>query len=178
MDITQTGFNKKLRVNGIKLSTEQLVQINLLNASSPENSRPLLFRRLSQNKINVPFILFTGMEEEIQVSCCVEADDINRIKNVVAGEPNLKENVEFISSVGALSMFPHRSNLKLMGLVFYLLDRAHLPMYGMATSISSLTVITDYSLLDEAVSTFLEYVDLPPNHAPFRPEIHMKQKKK
>ena len=90
----------------------------------------------------------------------------------------LKENVEFISSVGALSMFPHRSNLKLMGLAFYLLSRAHLPMYGMATSISSLTFITDYSRLDEAVSTFLKYVDLPPNHAPFRQEVHMIQKKR
>jgi len=81
------------------------------------------------------------MEEKIQVSCCVEADDINQTKKVVAEEPKLKENVEFISSVGALSMFPHRSNLKLMGLAFYLLGRAHLPMYGMATSISSLTFI-------------------------------------
>ncbi len=177
MRITQTGFNKKIRVNGIKLSTE-LVQINLLNASPAEISRPLFFQRLSQNQINVPFILLTGMEEKIQVSCCVEADDINRIKKVVAEEPNLKENVEFISSVGALSMFPHRSNLKLMGLAFYLLGRAHLPMYGMATSISSLTFITDYSRLDEAVSTFLKYVDLPPNHAPFRQEVHMIQKKR
>jgi len=177
MSITQTGFNKKIRVNGIKLSTE-LVQINLLNASPAEISRPLFFQRLSQNQINVPFILLTGMEEKIKVSCCVEADDINQTKKAVAEEPNLKENVEFISSVGALSMFPHRSNLKLMGLAFYLLGRAHLPMYGMATSISSLTFITDYSRLDEAVSTFLKYVDLPPNHAPFRQEIHMIQKKR
>jgi len=177
MHITPAGFDKKIRVNGIKLSTE-LVQINLLNASLPENSRSLFFQRLSQNQINVPFILLTGMEEKIRVSCCVEADDINRIKKVVTAEPNLKENVEFISSVGALSMFPHRSNLKLMGLAFYLLGRAQLPMYGMATSISSLTFITDYSCLDEVVSTFLKYVDLPPNHAPFRPEIHMTQKKR
>ncbi|MBW1968056.1 MAG: hypothetical protein JRF45_02080 [Deltaproteobacteria bacterium] len=116
------------------------------------------------------------MGEKIIGSCCVAAEDINQIKKVVAGEPKLKENLEFIPGVGTLSIFPHHSNLKLMGLAFYLLGRAHLPMYGMASSISSLTFITDYSQLDKAVSIFLEYMDLPPNHSPFRPEIHVIQK--
>ena len=106
------------------------------------------------------------------------AEDINKTKKVVAGEPKLKENLEFISDVGTLSIFPHHSKLKLLGLSFYLLGRAHLPIYGMASSISSLTFITDYSQLDKAVSILLEYMDLPPNHAPFRPEIHVIQKKK
>jgi len=175
MSITQTGLNKKIRINGIKLSTK-LVQINLLNGSLPENTRPLFFRLLSQHQINIPFILTSGMGEKIIGSCCVAAEDINQIKKVVAGEPKLKEKLEFIPGVGTLSIFPHHSNLKLMGLAFYLLGRAHLPMYGMASSISSLTFITDYSQLDKAVSIFLEYMDLPPNHSPFRPEIHVIQK--
>lgn len=177
MSITQTGLNKKIRINGIKLSPE-LVQINLLNAPPPENPRPLFFRCLSQNQINIPFILLTGMEEKIQVSCCVEADNINRIKKLVAKEPDLKKNIEFIPSLGALSMFPHRSNLKLMGLALYLFGKADLPLYGMASSISSLTLITDYSQLDGAISILLEHIDLPPNHAPFRPQIHVIQRKK
>ena len=118
------------------------------------------------------------MGEKILASCCVESEDTNRIKIMIDKEPTLKENIEFISSVGALSIFPHRSNLKLMGLSFYLLGKQQLPLYGMASSISSLTFITDYLQLDEAVSILLEYVDLPPNHAPFRPEIHVIQKKR
>lgn len=106
------------------------------------------------------------------------AEDFHRTKKVVAGETKLKEKLEFIQGVGALSIFPHHSNLKLLGVSFYLLSKAHLPLYGMASSISSLTFITDYSLLDEAVTTLLEYMVLPPNHAPFRPEIHVIQKKR
>ena len=177
MNNTREGINKKIRINGIKLSTE-LVQVNLLNRSFPQDSRPLFFRLLAQHQINIPFILTSGMGEKIIGSCCVATEDINRIKKVVAGEPKLKENLEFIAGVGTLSIFPHHSNLKLMGLAFYLLDRAHLPMYGMASSISSLIFITDYSQLDKAVSIFLEYMDLPPNHSPFRPEIHVIQKKR
>jgi aspartokinase len=177
MNNIRESIDKKIRINGIKFSTE-LVQINLLNRFLPQDSMALFFQLLAQHQINIPFILTSGMGEKIIGSCCVAAEDIHRVKKVVAGEPKLKENLEFIPSVGTLSIFPHHSNLKLMGLAFYLLGRAHMPMYGMASSISSLTFITDYSQLDKAVSILLEYMDLPPNHAPFRPEIHVIQKKR
>ena len=177
MSITQTGLNKKIRINGIKFSTK-LVQINLLNGSLPEDPRPLFFRLLSQNQINIPFVLLTGMGENILGSCCVESEDINRVKKLIDKEPTLKKNIEFIPSVGALSIFPHHSNLKLLGLSFYLFGKQRLPLYGMASSISSLTFITNYSQLDKAVSILLEHIDLPPNHAPFRPEIYVIQKKR
>jgi len=177
MNITPAGLNKKIRINGIKISNE-LVQINLLNGSRAQDFRALFFRLLAQNQINSPFILATGMGEKIQGSCCVAAEDIKRTKQLVAMEPELKENIKFISSVGALSMFPHYSNLKLLGLSFYLFGEARLPVYGMASSISSLTFITDYPQLDNAISILLEYVDLPPNHAPFRPEIKIIQQKR
>ena len=167
----------KVRINGVKLSRE-LVQINILNGFVPQYSKLLFFQLLAQYQINIPFILISGMGEKIIGSCCVAAEDINRIKEVVAREPILSESLEFVSGVGTLSIFPHYSNLKLLGLSFYVFGKQGLPLYGMASSISSLTYITDYSRLDEAVSTLLEYIDLPPNHAPFRPEIQVIQKKR
>ena len=118
------------------------------------------------------------MGEIVQGSCCVAAEEANRARKLIAMEPQLKENIEFISAVGALTMFPHHSNLKLLGLSFYLFGESRLPVYGMASSISSLTWITDYQQLDDAVARLLEYVDLPPNHAPFRPEIQVIQQKR
>lgn len=177
MNIAQAGLNKKIRINGIKLSHE-LVQVNLLDRSLPQDSRTLFFRLLAENQINIPFILITGMGEKIQGSCCVAAEDADHVKKLVAMEPELKENIEFISSVGALSVFPHQSKLKLLGLCVYILGKVRLPLYGMASSISSLTFITDYLQLDSAVSALLKYLDLPPNHAPFRPEIHVIQQKR
>ena len=177
MNNTRESIDKKIRINGIKLSGE-LVQVNLLNRSFPQDFRVLFFQLLSQHQINIPFILTSGLGEKIIGSCCVAVEDIHRIKMVVEGEPNLKENLEFIPGVGTLSIFPHHSKLKLLGLSFYLFGRKHLPLYGMASSISSLTFTTDYSQLDRAVSILLEYMDLPRNHAPFRPEIHVIQKKR
>lgn len=177
MDNTGEVIEKKVRINGIKLSTE-LVQVHIFNLFFPQDSRALFFKLLAQYQINIPFILVRGMGEKIRGSCCVAAEDINRIKKIVAGKPKLAENLEFIPGVGMLTIFPHYSNLKLLGLSFYLFGKLRLPVYGMASSISSLTFITDYSRLDEAVATLLEYTDLPPNHAPFRPEIHVVQKKR
>lgn len=177
MNNIRGDINKKIRINGLKLSAE-LVQVNLLNGSFSRDLRSLFFRLLVQHQINIPFILTSGTGEEIVGSCCVAAEDIHRTKNVVATEPELKEHLEFIPGVGTLSIFPHHSNLKLLGLSFYLFHKQHLPLYGMASSISSLTFITDYSQLDNAVSVLLDYMDLPPNHAPFRPEIHVIQKKR
>ena len=170
-------IDKKVRINGIKLSRE-LVQVNIFNRFIPQYSRFHFFQLLSQHQINIPIILTSGMGEKIIGSCCVAAEDINRIAEVVSGEPKLSESLEFVPGVGTLSIFPHYSNLKLLGLSFYVFGKQGLPLYGMASSISSLTFITVYSRLDEAVSTLLEFMDLPPNHAPFRPEIHVIQKKR
>lgn len=177
MNNTRKSNDKKIRINGIKFSPE-LVQINLLNRFPPLDSMAFFFQLLAQHQINIPLILTSGMGEKNTGSCCVAIDDINRIKRVVAEKPNLKENLEFIPGIGTLSIFPHHSKLKLLGLSFYLLGKHQLPLYGMASSISSLTFITDYSQLDKAVSILLEYMDLPPNHAPFRPEVHVIQKKR
>jgi hypothetical protein len=177
MNITQVGLTQKIRINGIKLSTE-LVQVNLLDRFPPQDSRALFLRILAQNQINIPFIIVTGMGDKIQGSCCVAAEDANRVEKLVTMEPELREYIEFIPDVGALSMFPHHSKLKLLGLSFYIFGDACLPLYGMASSISSLTFVTDYPELDNVVSTLLEYVDLPPNHAPFRPEIRVIQQKR
>ncbi|MDP4857030.1 MAG: hypothetical protein NWR42_06435 [Desulfobacterales bacterium] len=177
MNNTRESIDKKIRINGIKFSTE-LVQINLLNRFLPQDSMAFFFQLLAQHQINIPLILTSGMGEKNIGSCCVAADDINRIKKVVEEELKLKENLEFIPGVGTLSIFPHHSKLKLLGLSLYHLGKHHLPVYGMASSISSLTFITDYSQLDKAVSILLEYMDLPPNHAPFRPEVHVIQKKR
>jgi len=104
MNNTLKSIDKKIRINGIKLSTE-LVQINLLNRFFPKDFRVLFFQLLAQHQINIPFILTSGMGEEITGSCCVAAEDIHRIKMVVEGEPKLKENLEYIPGVGTFAQF-------------------------------------------------------------------------
>ena len=62
-----------------------------------------------------------------------------------------------------------------MGRILSALGQAGLPVYGITSSLSSLTITTDYRRLDDAVSTVCQVVTLPDNHAPFRPEFRVKQ---
>ena len=168
---------EKIPVGGIKLSNE-LVQVVFLNYSSSENSRPLFIQTLADNLVNIPFLSVSCVRGEARGSCCVAAEDIFQVKKLVSLNFELKGNVEFISNVGAVSIFPHRSTLELLGLTFYAVGNAHLPVYGMVSSISALTFITGYSYLDKAVEILLTFLELPERHAPLKPEFRIKQRKK
>jgi len=165
-----------MQINGIKLSNE-LAQINLFNTSNPYILRSLFFQLFTENQINIPIVMVTGMGEKISNSCCVDINDINRVKNLLYTDIRIKENVELILSVGALTLFPHHSNLKLLGLSFDIFGQEKIKLYGITSSISSLTFITDYSKLDRAVTAIRKHFDVSSRNFPLRPEIHVKQKK-
>ena len=52
--------------------------------------------------------------------------------------------------------------------------KADLPIYGMAASLSALTLTTDFQMLDGAIESLKPYISLPPNHAPFRSQLRIK----
>jgi hypothetical protein len=56
------------------------------------------------------------------------------------------------------------------------LRAASLTVYGFASSISSLTFVTDYAELDTAVAAIKQHVDLPRGFVPLRPEFRIRQR--
>ena len=78
-------------------------------------------------------------------------------------------------SVGLLSVFPHQSSLRILGLSLYALGKASLPVYGLASSLSALTFVTDYCSLDGAVAALVSYLEMPPNQGPVRAEFRVTQ---
>jgi hypothetical protein len=167
---------KKIRVEGIKLSDE-LLQVNLRSLSVSKTPASQICQLLTINQINMPFLSMTHMEEGLHLSLCVTSEDSIRVRALLESEPTLTGNLEFIPAVGLLSLFPHQSSLKFLGLSLCAFKKAHVPLYGMASSISALTFITDYAHLDRAVASLEKYLDFPPNFAPYRPEIHIRQNK-
>ena len=151
---------EKIPIVGIKLSDE-LVQVNLLNFSEPEDIRFDLPRFLAANRINMKFLSVTCLEGRVQTMCCVAAEHERQVKALVDSKPALKGRVEILPSVGLISLFPHQSSLKVLGLALMAISKADLPLYGMASSLSALTFITSYAGLKEALAYFKHYLDLP-----------------
>ena len=159
----------KLPIGGLKLSSE-LVQIRLLpNSGFPVHE---MFRRLADHKINVTMVSLDATDGELTGICCIFEED--RRSAEVALQP-LAAAIDMLSPVGAMTIFPHQARLLLIGKILSALGQDRLPVYGMASSHSALTLTTDYRRLDDAVSAVCRIVSLPDNHAPFLPEFRVKQ---
>ena len=105
---------EKTRIEGIKLSDE-LFQVNFRNNSDSKKTLSQLCQILASNQINMPFLSSTCLGDRTQMSCCVAAEDKARVRNLIDSELVLREHVKFISSVGLLSLFPHKFSLKILG---------------------------------------------------------------
>jgi hypothetical protein len=167
--MTKEPTLEKIAIGGIKLSSE-LVLIRFF----PKTGFPVeaLFRRLTDRQINLTGVTLDAEEGFQSGLCCISAEDRLSVEETLQA---FSGPFEIQSSVGTITIFPHQSRLDLMGRLLSTLGQIGLPIYGMASSFSSLTIITDYVRLDDAVSAVCRVVRLPENHAPFRPEFQIKQ---
>lgn len=162
-----------IRVDGIKLSQE-LIHVNVLPGPDKRNLNTRFLRSMAKNRINCPILLYSAMDQRSQGSFCIAKEDSGQLNQILANDPELKETVECISPVGSVSLFPHKFSLKFFGCLMHVFGKSGLPLYGMAASLSALTLTTDFHLLDRAIELIEPHISLPPNHAPFGPQIRIK----
>ncbi|MBU1056165.1 MAG: hypothetical protein KKC46_20420 [Proteobacteria bacterium] len=159
----------KLPIGGLKLSSE-LVQIRLLpNSDFSVNE---MFSRLAEHKINVTIVSLDATDDQLTGIGCILAEDRALAERALLP---LAAAIDMLSPVGAITIFPHQSRLLLIEKILSAMVQDGLPVYGIASSHSALTLTTDYRQLDNAVSAVSRIVSLPENHAPFRPEFRVKQ---
>ena len=166
-------MGSKIRVDGIKLSQE-LIHITISSGPGKNDLNTRFLRSMAENRINCPILFYSAMDRCSQGAVCITSEDSHRLNQVLALDPDLKENVQYISPVGAISLFPHKFSLKLLGCLMHVFGKTGLPIYGMAASLSALTLTTDFQLLDRAIESLMPYISLPPNHAPFRSQLRIK----
>lgn len=155
-------------IEGMKLSNELvLVNTEISGGSGPRRFH--LYEKLTEERINIRFLSRASAGKQVRTSFCVGVEDGNRLEALILSEPDLGRGAEFVHSVGALSLFPHHFSLKILGLAVHAFGGERLPFYAMASSISSLTFITDYDILDRAASVMEKYLDFPPHHTPYKP---------
>jgi hypothetical protein len=153
-------MGNKIRVNGIKLSRE-LIHINMLPTPGKRNLNARFLQSMAENRINLPFLSYSAMDRRVHGSFCVALEDSARLNQILKLDPGLKENMECVSPVGSVSLFPHKFSLKFFGCVLHVFGEAGLTLYGMAASLSALTLTTDFHLLDRAVELLEPHIILP-----------------
>ncbi|MBW2030295.1 MAG: hypothetical protein JRJ31_14630 [Deltaproteobacteria bacterium] len=151
---------EKVQVAGVKLSDE-LLQIDISAITNGADASSLISRLLGENEINMQFLWGVSLRGQSQAKCCVSMREEARVRDLVAKDRILRGKVEFIPSVGMLSLFPHQSSLRILGASLIAFGEAHLPLYGVGSSVSSLTFITDYIHLHRAIAALREYLSIP-----------------
>ena len=145
----------KIRINAYKLSSEHFL-LRLLNVSESNDNELDFYKTLAARQINIIFLSRTSINGKTWMSCCISSKFHNQVETLLYSVPALKNQSEFIPSVGLVSLFPHRFSLEILGKALNAFGNAGLSIYGFASSISSITFVTDYLRLKDTIEILRE----------------------
>jgi aspartokinase len=163
-----------MRIKGLKISAE-LSLVRLRQTPPSKRLLPAFCHILAANQINMPFLSTVSRAEGIQVTCCVDASHHALVKQLVDADPLLPGHVSYTPGVGLLTLYPHQSSLKFLGLSLSALTRTDLRVFALGSSIGALTYVLDYARMDKAATVLQSFFKLDENHAPFRAEFVVAQ---
>lgn len=139
-----------------------------------------LLHLLARHQITLSFLCLDTSLETHPSFCLAKKDCSVGVKIIDDLLRPLGIPYEIIHSVGALTLFPHKSRLEVIAQALLILVKYEFPVYSLGSSISALTINMDYGFLDQAAEFLRTVFLLPENHTPFRqhlPESIVKKEK-
>ena len=168
---------ERLKIGGLKLSFA-LCQFELRGTDPPQKILSIISKALSAEKINIEFLTYNSSKGgAYHVSICVNEENFSPTAKIFQKNDWLPLNWEVISRemVGMVTIFPYQSALSILGVILATWRENSMPIYGVATSLSAVSVLTDFLAIDKAVEVIQGSFQLPDNHAPLKPELHYYQ---
>jgi hypothetical protein len=153
---------EKVHLEGMN-GTGALVRVNIVDGLAPGDMLTDFLRSLAQQRISMRLFIGAEGHRGVQATCCMADADGIRVKTIVDSTPDLKRCTELQGAAALVSIFPHRSNLKTVGLALMALAEAGLPLHGLCSSLSALTFITDHARLQEVFTVLQATFDFPNN---------------
>jgi aspartokinase len=164
-------------INGLKLS-EKLASIWVHTPPHMENLLARFCRLLTRQQINIAFLTSASLIDSQPVLCCIDVKDQPAAADLMDRDENLKPCIRYGGSVGVITFYPHRSNLKVLGLALQLLGQNEIKVHGLASSIAALSFVVDFQRLDDAARVFATNLQLPDNASPLHSEFRIRQERR
>jgi aspartokinase len=164
---------EKVKLGGMKQSLE-LCQFDLRGPGPREKVVPKVSTLLASQKINIAFLAYNHLNNEFhQLTICPHQYDFIRTSRILNTKSTLPRGwaIQSREHVGILTVYPHRSPIKILGCVLVSWSAESIPIYGIATSLSAISFITDYHNIDKGIEVVQESFQLPDDHAPIKPEL-------
>ena len=168
---------ERLKIGGLKQSLE-LCQFDLIGLDSSEEIASKVSKLLLSQKINMEFLTFYSQRNNYhQLTFCISQDKFSATSEILKKECLLPIGWEINSreQVGIITIFPHQFAIMILGLIISSWDAQSIPIYGIATSLSAISFVTDYQLIDKAAKVIQDLFQMPEDHAPIKPEIRYLQ---
>ena len=172
-----TDTMEKLKVGGLRQSLE-LCQFDLRGPEPSDGILANVSRILASQKSNIAFLTYkTNKDRCCQVSFCLNQDLFPRASTILNKGLRLPTvwEIESREHVGMITVFPRHSAMTILGVVMASWGAESIPIYGIANSLSAVSFITDYRVIDKAVEVVQDSLQLPRNRAPIKPELQYYQ---
>ncbi|WP_163338431.1 hypothetical protein [Desulfopila sp. IMCC35008] len=168
---TTENFSR-FRLGGIKLS-EELALFTCRYDHAQQDLFSRLLDTIASQQINIHYLCHSSNSDTDVSTLCVATENSQEVKYLLRSFG--QNRIQHIQQTGTLTLFPHRSSIRLMLNVLKLFKHNDLTVYGLCTSISALTLVMNYIDLDRSVAVLEDIVHLPENHAPLRQEFTIRQ---
>jgi aspartokinase len=168
---------EKLKIGGLKQSLE-LCQFDIKGRNSSEKIVSRVTKFLASHKINIDFLTCNPNSTRYhQFTFCVSQDKVFDTSKLLKAKDALPTGweVDCREHVGILTVFPHQSALKIVGAIMIAWATHSIPMYGLSTSLSAVSFVTDYRLIEKSVEVIQDSFLLPENRSPLKPELRYYQ---
>ena len=150
------------QANRLKLSPP-MAGIAFRQVPSARGLKERLCRVFAENGLNMTFlatVASTGMED---LFCCLdEADGPRAAQLIDLAAPPPFPPCRVLPSVSLLSVFPHQSDIHLVGRLLHRLWTARLRVHAAASSIAAVTVVVDTDQRQLAMATVASSLGGPP----------------
>jgi len=162
-----------MKIGGLKQSLE-FCQFDLKGPDSSEKIISGVSKLLASKKINMEFLTYYPNRNSYhQLTFCLNQDKFYDASELLKKERSLPMGwqINCREHVGIITVFPHRSAIKIMRVIMVSWAEQSIPIYGIATSLSAISFVTDYHAIDKAAGIVQDSFQLPDDHAPIKPEI-------
>lgn len=161
-------LGNQMMLGGIKFSEPQTRVAFAADGGEPAGARVL--GTLAANNINLTQ-LFMGGPPVFDGDFCIEERDHRLVSLLLASSSSpMDDGMTAPGTVGSVTIFPHRSDPRVVFAALSRLAQVNLPIYSAYTSLSALCITTDYRLMDAVAESLLRIFVLPAGHSPFRYE--------
>jgi aspartokinase len=163
---------EKVSISGLKVS-DPLVGFLVRGTNDPSDHRRLA-ASLAEARINLPLVtLEEGETGGGMFFCTARGGAAAEALSLLDMELSRRRRYRCLDPVGLISVYPTRSNPVFLGRGLATLSAAGFPVHALATTLSALTLATDFHRLEEAVEALTRVFILPEGHAPFRGDIQI-----